>query len=427
MLMLPQRLSVLLVTISRLIVAFPAVATPPFLCEDRTTGDLIARVNVDSCPESHSHEWRGAAVNIFDSFWVTSQGMTTCCNATGGPATKIDAVNALKLAASNGVRVFRFFATLWGPNCVFALQHSEIYWKEFDEWWDVVDELGLFAIPSIGAHDWHYASNETLNDLILVEHSEARAIAINYTRAFVQRYSKRKSLLFWELGNELNLMVDLPAGHCNPTAQCFDTKAMVDFQVAIVNAIRSSEVDRLSSNPFGLRPVSSGFSAPRPSAWHQAHFPVHDARYWEVDSRTEWLSMLEKQNAAVDIWSVHMYDNDKGDSNTSLLSAAVSRARERGAMLFLGEYGGHGPNFTGPSAASRRFPQLCLDAQVEDVKNGTGGFALSAIWAWVCPSHRRDMVCIWPGEPDGPKESGTKPVLRMLSKANKLLQEEVTT
>ena len=117
-----------------------------------------------------------------------------------------------------------------------------------------------------------------------------------------------------------------------------------------------------------------------------------------------------------------MYDNDKGDANASSLSAAASHARERGAMLFLGEYGGHGPDFTGPSDASRRFPQLCLDTQVEDAKHGTGGFALSAIWAWACPSHRRDMVCIWPGEPDGSKESGTNAVLDMLSKANKVLK-----
>ena len=38
-----------------------------------------------------------------------------------------------------------------------------------------------------------------------------------------------------------------------------------------------------------------------------------------------------------------------------------------------------------------------------------------------CPSHRKDMVCIWPGQPDGEKESGTKPMLALLKNANKRL------
>ena len=37
------------------------------------------------------------------------------------------------------------------------------------------------------------------------------------------------------------------------------------------------------------------------------------------------------------------------------------------------------------------------------------------------PSHRRDMVCIWPGEPDGQKEYGTNATLAMLANANRHL------
>ena len=401
-----------------------AALVPPLLCEDVATRVLAARTNATECPAG-SRPWRGAAVNIFDSFWVASTGMPgTCCNATGGPATRADSVAALRLAAASGVRVFRFFASLWGPHCAFAVQQPKTYWAEMDEWWDVVDGLGMFAVPSLGGGDWYYAApNETLNDLVKNEHSNARRFAVDYVRTFVQRYSKRQSLLFWELGNELNLRVDLPAPHCHPSQQCFNTSSMARFQGALVQTIRAAEIDPVARNPHGPRPVSSGFAAPRPSAWHQAHYPPHDARYWHTDNETEWLEMLERQHAAaVDVWSVHLYDNAQEDRNTSMLSAAVARARLRGKMLFLGEYGGHGPDYTGPSPTSRRFPKLCLDLQMDDAKKGSkGGFALSAIWAFACPSHRKDMVCIWPGEPDGAKEKGTPAALAILSNANKRL------
>lgn len=296
-----------------------------------------------------------------------------------------------------------------------------------DLWWDEVDRLGLFAIPSLGAHDWHYATqNETINDLVLNRNSKSRKYAVDYVRTFTTRYSNRSSLFFWELGNELNLLVDLPRPHCHPTQQCFNTQSMVDFQDALARAIRAAEMHPASKNPYGPRPISSGFSAPRPSAWHQAHFMPHDPRYWNIDSLPQWLDMLQMQNAeSIDIWSMHMYDNEQGSRNISMLSAAVFRARAQGKMLFLGEYGGNSPNYTGPTPSSRRFPQKCLDTQVEDAKNGIGGLALSAIWAWACPSHRRDMVCIWPGEPDGQKETGTNATLAMLANANRQLAVQI--
>ena len=34
------------------------------------------------------------------------------------------------------------------------------------------------------------------------------------------------------------------------------------------------------------------------------------------------------------------------------------------------------------------------------------------------------MVCIWPGQPDGEKERGTKPMLTLLKNANKRLASD---
>jgi hypothetical protein len=44
-------------------------------------------------------------------------------------------------------------------------------------------------------------------------------------------------------------------------------------------------------------------------------------------------------------------------------------------------------------------------------------FVLSAIWAWECPSHRGDMVCVYPNSTD-PKEAGSNTMAAAIRAAN---------
>ena len=54
-----------------------------------------------------------------------------------------------------------------------------------------------------------------------------------------------------------------------------------------------------------------------------------------------------------------------------------------------------------------------------DAKAG-GSFALSAVWAWECPTHRSDMVCIWPHSQVA-NESGSDAMIALLRDANSQL------
>jgi hypothetical protein len=126
-------------------------------------------------------------------------------------------------------------------------------------------------------------------------------------------------VLFWELGNELNLKLNLPPPWCGPTQktgtkQCFNTAQMVMYTSALVKIIR--DIDP-------VRPISSGFSAGRSTQWHQEHCPMSGGPgpkggacavggggtgYWGTDTQDQWLDMMIEQNSAVDIISLHHYE-----------------------------------------------------------------------------------------------------------------------
>ena len=65
-----------------------AAALFPGICEDTATKELSA-VRAVACPAG-TQRVRVAGANIFDTLWVGSSGMNTCCNASGGPATYPD-------------------------------------------------------------------------------------------------------------------------------------------------------------------------------------------------------------------------------------------------------------------------------------------------------------------------------------------------
>jgi hypothetical protein len=131
----------------------------------------------------------------------------------------------------------------------------------------------------------------------------------------------------------------------------------------------------------------------------------------------------------VSIWSIHVYDKPDecffNASNCTRPSAALiadcaATARKANATLFVGEYGGPAPNFTGPSLAAQAFPAAVLQAQVDDARTA-GAFALSAIWAWECPTHRNKTNCIWPNS-TRPAEAGSGRMLSLIQEANRAMQ-----
>eukprot|EP01043_Picozoa_sp_COSAG02_P038869 COSAG02_NODE_3029_length_7507_cov_4.542953_6_plen_139_part_00 len=133
--------------------------------------------------------------------------------------------------------------------------------------------------------------------------------------------------------------------------------------------------------------------------------------------------------------SIHHYDDDKacwfnksfcGMSNVGLVTLAARRAKSLGKTIYVGEYGGPSPNFTGPSVSDQAFPAAMLDLQVAagaSDSSADGSFMLSTIWAFESPSHRKDMTEIWPGS-SRLKEQGSARMLQLIATANKKMSAQ---
>lgn len=118
-----------------------------------------------------------------------------------------------------------------GPAMSFWVHNRSQYWSEFDALVDSIEEHNLSAVFSIGYSDWWWSANdadpshtlnETLNDQVLNRSSVSFTYMTTYIRELVDRYRDRHCVLLWELGNELNLMVDLPppVWFCTSRVQC---------------------------------------------------------------------------------------------------------------------------------------------------------------------------------------------------------------
>lgn len=318
--------------------------------------------------------------------------------------------------------------------------------------------------------------------VVLNASSVGRGLATKYFTQIVTRYAKHDCVLLWELGNELNLQVNLPPPKCHPTAKCFGHKAMTAFTAEMVGIIRSIDP---------RRPISSGFSSPRAGAWHMEHCEIHGCPagvaggFWGPDTKEQWQEALAEQQKGTDYWSIHLYDGgtdcffspdrqacapltaviSAGATSVAFFVAALwlfcrsfslvcfglQRAARRGALALGSTLASTATGArttrtqvnrnsdglesarralqvaliaasTGPTKEDQAFPSAAMTLQATEAKASPDGsaFDLSTIWAWMGASHRSDSVFIWPDSSD-PKESGSQAMLEQLLQADAAL------
>ena len=297
------------------------------VCINGATNQLTA-VRGLRCPSPNWLPFRGIGANLFDVLWDAERQRSYVSRA--------DTIHAMETFAAAGLRYFRCFGKLFGHYQNRWLSNPTQFWAGFDFVVNEAAERGLYIILSLelGSFD-ALVDDEGFNAIIQDRSSRARTLAQLYVQEVIVRYNNRSTILFWELTNELNLPTAIPPPRevCDPHKRdrCFGTESLATFTADMVLEIR--RIDK-------VRPISSGFAAPRPSAWNLEH-----RGSWRRDSREQWMNMLKWQNREVDIMSIHLYGGrecyfDGGCTrNEHVVEAAAEAAASEGKQLFLGEYG----------------------------------------------------------------------------------------
>ena len=338
------------------------------------------------------------AVLGFNKFELATQYTGRASGGDGSEryqkATIAMARKSLADAREAGVRLFRISATGYAPSV--AGQRGDLdlwvkepprYWAQMDLMFVDLDAAGVQIVPSFiwNAAQFPAMNGETVRELISDAKSPSYQMAERYVTEFVERYKARKTVLFYELTNELNLLVDLDmAGRCNRqsapanmAALCkvkgnFTTDEMIGFTRRLAAAIRTAD---------GSRQISSGFSVPRAAAEHLRARPewINGTADFTPDSLAQFQRNIADTHAAVDIVSVHLYPTPSDarfgsidPTSTSLLQHAYEAALKSGKPLFVGEFGDSVRSDARPDAYMVRMIDRIVELKVP----------YSAVWAW---------------------------------------------
>lgn len=348
---------------------------------------------------------------------------------------------ALEDAASMGVPFVRFAAAPFFPvDLQLWRTDPERYWREgagaasglaggMDAAVAAAKRLRIRLVPDLLWNIFAFADlcHEPLGALFNGSDSCARRAAGDYVSQAAARYRAEPAILFWELSNENNALVD--GWFANSSVSCvpmqgtpahrsdadnFDSAEMIATHSWLSARIRAADPGRL---------VASGHSFPRRSAEHWRGTPRAEVATHHIDSTLDNRSDFERNlldiNAAVDFVSGHasygvasMQRPFAGSSATWLLELARAAAASRGQPFYLGEFSAS--PWTMLASRNYSYASAVVD-WVLDVNRrlGGGGGILASVWVFEYKSQNGTFSVI-PGRDDE--------LLRKVQLANHILR-----
>lgn len=281
----------------------------------------------------------------------------------------------------------------------------ETFWRQVDDMMDDLDARGIQIVPVLmwGTGKFPLMTGEPLGELLRNPQSKSWGLLNRFVTDFVTRYRKRKTVLFYELTNELNNFADLDlVRRCKKSRQkCeegdrFTAYDMIEYTRRFAALIRNLDNTRL---------ISSGFSIPRGSAEHLRASPEWTTRKadWRPDTRDQFAKNLEDIHAAVDIISIHLYSGENnwrfGSSDAVDLLVEAKRVADKvGKPLFVGEFGD-----SKPAEADERSYAVRMMNKIAELR-----VPYSAVWVWefyqnktyVTHDNRHTALSLEPGYTD---------------------------
>ena len=314
--------------------------------------------------------YRAIGANYFDLFLRLLQNPTNTSSLAG-----------LRQLSQAGIPFVRFSGggfskTEWQ----LYLKDPQEHFRRLDRVVRVAEEAKIGLIPSVF---WTLAlpdsAGETREEWLKPE-SKARGRMRGYVRELVRRYKQSPAIWGWEFGNELNLSVDLPnAAEFRQPAQTARDDLTSAHLVELI-----AEFGREVRREDTWRPIFSGNSQPRASAWHNTR-----AHSWEPDTREQAGEILQRDNPApLDTIGIHVYASDAGlkdlpgwaPTPEAYLKWVTSVAKGLHRPVFVGEFGVPGPD---NAENRRRFDELLGAVQAAEVD-------LAAFWVFDLANQEAD-------------------------------------
>ena len=299
----------------------------------------------------------GIGVNKFD---LAMQYTGKASGGDGSEAyrtvTTAMAKKAIADAQDANVKYMRIAITGFAPSVYHRsgdlslwLSDPQAYWLRIDDMMNDLDAANIQGVFTFfwNIHQFPAMVNETAHDLLTNPNSQSYHLAQRYINQFITRYKGRKTILFYEISNELNNLADLDNVNrcktesankelCAPKSN-FTTDEMIEFTRNVAKSIHQLDTTHL---------ISSGFSIPRPAAEHIRATPewLTGKTDFHNDSAAQFKKNLEDVNAYSDIISVHLYQNANNlrfgkTSETDLLTVTKQYTDAIGKPLFVGEFG----------------------------------------------------------------------------------------
>lgn len=249
------------------------------------------------------------------------------------------------------------------------------FWALLDRMFDDLDATGMRLVPSFvwNIEQFPLLGRDTIAIFMREPQSASRKLLVQFLRDFIDRYKGRRTILFYEMGNELNLLADLDGRKRNCKRDpCvwdnFTTEDMNKFAYHVAGSIKQLDPSRA---------VGSGYSLPRPNAMHLEQHPEFGASGpdWTPDTAEEFARDLTATQAPFDVVSIHVYPDDEARPSGRTpgkrfdpIAVAAQAVHAAGKKLFIGEFG----DDKGATPFMRR--------TFEDIVHSRVDFA--SIWVW---------------------------------------------
>lgn len=256
---------------------------------------------------------------------------------------------ALRELSELGFRTIRIFALPWKDigNAAYADpdKRKRLY-EALDKTVALCDRHDIRVVWSLGAAEftdvkrdadgtWQY-DGEHYRELISDPESAGRKRLYRYIDETVNRYKGRKTVLMWEIGNEITLRADIGKDRVYHNQRMPTLKDVAGFYDDVARRIKAADP---------LRLVNNGGSRMRESQWN-----LYRGNGWKKDTLAEQLKCIELLFAetAVDVIDVHSYANHKPAYVISDVKGGIAWigppqwmdiAKGIGKPLMMGEFG----------------------------------------------------------------------------------------